>query len=74
MDYQNIVTAMCKIGCDDLYEKGYIGVCNGKFVKIKNCFNPSVNEKVNELTGRICLGSNRKYYDAHLESFKYSLQ
>ncbi len=27
-DFKNIVAPMCKFGCDELYEKGYIGVVN----------------------------------------------
>ncbi|GIN91112.1 hypothetical protein J22TS1_21630 [Siminovitchia terrae] len=29
-DYKNILVPMCKFGCDDLFEKGYISVINGK--------------------------------------------
>ena len=28
-DFLNIVAPMCKMGCDELYEKGYIGVVDG---------------------------------------------
>ena len=28
-DYQNIVMPMCKLGCDDLYEHGFITVADG---------------------------------------------
>ncbi|MBT2616141.1 HNH endonuclease [Bacillus sp. ISL-78] len=29
LDFRNIVMPMCKFGCDDLFEKGYISVDNG---------------------------------------------
>jgi len=30
LDYKNIVMPICKFGCDELYEKGYISVMDGK--------------------------------------------
>lgn len=33
LDYKNIVMPMCKMGCDDLYEKGYIFIRDGKVMK-----------------------------------------
>lgn len=30
LDYQHIVLAMCRLGCDDLYERGFIGVSEGR--------------------------------------------
>lgn len=32
---KNIVMPMCKLGCDEIYEKGYISVLNGKFIELK---------------------------------------
>ena len=44
-DFENIVTPMCKLGCDDLYEKGFFGVSNGCIVSLGQ---PSATETVKE--------------------------
>ena len=45
LDYKNITMPMCKMGCDDLYEKGYIYVEDGKIIR-----NP---EKESSITPKI---------------------
>ena len=72
-DWKNIVTLMCKFGCDDLYEKGYIGVSDGKIIALKQTTNEAVNEKIGEIVGNHHENynpNNKKYYDSHLERFK----
>jgi len=72
LDIENIALPMCRLGCDPLFEHGYISVSNGKVVK-----HPS-----REMTGAIAiyvesvLGNqvkewgkvNRKYFDWHLNA------
>lgn len=74
MNANYIVTAMCKLGCDDLYEKGYIGVEKGKIVIIKKSGNKWIDTYLSEVEGKSCLDyneENKNYYNAHLEYFNY---
>ena len=52
-DYKNIVLPMCKFGCDDLYEKGYIGVKDGRVVVIKNTGIKFVDLYLQHLSGKV---------------------
>lgn len=70
IDYKNIVVPMCKFGCDDLYEKGYIGVCDGQVVAIKYAQNSVVDSYINSIKGKSVARfseDNKKYFEAHLE-------
>lgn len=69
-DYKNIVTAMCKFGCDELYEKGYIGVKDGKVIILKHSDNENINNYLTKINNNNCLNyneKNKKYYDAHIK-------
>lgn len=73
-DYKNIVTPMCKFGCDDLYEKGLIGVKDGKVVVINYTNSSYINSKINQVKDRsvyIYNDNNKKYFNEHLRSNKY---
>ncbi len=66
----NIVVPMCSLGCDALYEKGYIAVSNTK--KIRTYQPPSLPtnliEYLNVLDGNICSihnDKNSKYFEWH---------
>lgn len=55
-NFRHIVAPMCKFGCDDLYEKGYIGVVEGKVSIFRypiDC--PTVQERLDRLEGLDCL-------------------
>lgn len=68
LDYQNIVTPMCKLGCDDLYEKGYIGVRDGIVVILKHSENVHINNYLKSLENKKCFNyhpDSQKYYDVH---------
>ena len=70
LDYKNIVLPMCKFGCDDLYEKGYIGVEDGQVVVIKYAQNSEVDNYINSIKGNSVdrfSSHNKKYFDQHLE-------
>jgi hypothetical protein len=75
LDYQNIVMPMCKFGCDDLYEKGYIYLKDG--VIHKNLCMPVTTdllEKIVEIEGQSSLHWNentKKYFEWH--AGKYNL-
>ncbi|RPE10724.1 HNH endonuclease [Paenibacillus polymyxa] len=69
LDYKNIVMPMCKFGCDDLFEKGYIVVCDGKIQRnIKKSYTPHLLERVAQIETRECKHWNdhtRKYFEWH---------
>ncbi|WP_031463669.1 hypothetical protein [Paenibacillus polymyxa] len=69
LDFRNIVMPMCKLGCDDLFEKGYITVCNGKIQRnSKKEYTPHLFEKVVQIETSECLYWNentRKYFEWH---------
>jgi len=71
LDFRNNVMPICKLGCDELFERGYIAVLNGKVVK-----NPTREEKmtekvmiyVNAINERPCStwhNNSRPYFDYH---------
>jgi hypothetical protein len=69
-DY-NVVLPMCRFGCDELFEKGYIGVNDsGVIIKIKLTTNVNVNNYISSLVGKNCKGfstKNKKYFKWHRE-------
>ena len=66
-DFGNIVASMCKFGCDDLYEKGYISVVDGLVVSNGGeVYSDSLNNYVNKITNKECVAFNadsKKYFD-----------
>ncbi|MCP2036449.1 hypothetical protein L1279_003491 [Planomicrobium sp. HSC-17F08] len=53
LDAQNIVMPMCKFGCDELFEKGYIAVVDGKVININNINLTSiVSSYIDKITGK----------------------
>ena len=73
-DFKNIVFSACKFGCDDLYEKGYILVCNGKYIiNPTRWIAPSVKSHLADIEDRSCEEWNEatiKYFNAHNEKFE----
>lgn len=69
-DY-NVVLPMCRFGCDELFEKGYIGVNDsGVIINIKPTTNVNVNNYISSLVGENCKGfsdKNKKYFKWHRE-------
>ena len=65
---------MCKMGCDELYEKGYISVSNGLFVDMAKTPNSSELQKyINQISGSKCDFYNEKsktYFDWHFDNNK----
>jgi hypothetical protein len=67
LDYRNVVMPMCKFGCDDMFEKGYIFVDKGK-VNVNKTDTEAVNIILYQLEGRDCdywSDSSKKYFDFH---------
>jgi len=69
LDFQNVAAPMCKFGCDELYEKGYIGVQNGTIVEVKHgCQTSFINNYISKVIGNECNAWSRdskKYFDWH---------
>ncbi len=68
-DYRNIVLPMCKFGCDELYEQGYISVQAGKIIAIsKEESTEVINNYIKEITKKKCLKwskEKQKYFNWH---------
>ncbi|MDC0145577.1 HNH endonuclease [bacterium] len=58
------VTPMCKFGCDELFERGYIVVEKGKIKVMKNNNTDFVNNYLEKLDGKTCA-----IYSEHNEIF-----
>lgn len=68
-DYLNIVAPMCKFGCDELYEKGYIGVQNGEVVVLKpQPSSTAIYRNMQKIQGRQCPSwkdGTKAYFEWH---------
>lgn len=74
-DIPNIAALMCKFGCDDLFEKGYIAVKDGLVHLIGDSYTNALEAKREPLKGKLCLNWNehsKKYYDWHFAYFMNS--
>ena len=69
LDYKNIVMPMCKLGCDELYERGYLGVQDGKIIRIaKGPTTERLEAMLSGVLGRECSSwteGSAKYFEAH---------
>ena len=74
LDVNNIVTPMCKLGCDDLYEKGYILIRDGIIMKnYKKLMCPIVHDYLDKMDNTLCISynnDNEKYFDYHNNKFE----
>lgn len=71
----NVVVPMCKFGCDDLFEKGFVGVDEGKIVVLKYSGNETVDEYLNFLKAKSVESyndKNKKYFVYQLKLYNYS--
>ncbi len=68
---KHIVMPMCKFGCDDLYENGYIIVFNGRINENEKMHTtPYMKKYLEEISNNECRYYNeksKKYFDWHLE-------
>jgi hypothetical protein len=60
---------MCKMGCDEIYEKGYISVFNGVFIDMSKTPNSSELQKyIDKVSNTDCDYYNQKtknYFEWH---------
>jgi len=72
LDFKNIATLMCKLGCDDLYEKGYVALVKGEIVRNRTVETTKiVKESINLIEGnsvRNWKGSG-SYYEWHAKKW-----
>jgi len=72
LDIENIAIPMCRLGCDPLFEHGYIAVKNGKVVKHPSReMTEATALYVDGIIGQKVTGwnrKNRKYFDWHLDA------
>jgi len=69
-DYEHIVMPMCKLGCDELYERGYLSVSSGGVVATLHSATDSLSNKLANLLGRTIAPlstSQQTYFDWHLQ-------
>jgi len=68
LDFDNIATLMCKVGCDDLFEKGYIFVKNGTIQQNTNRETTTyLDEIIDKITGKRVSNwtGSKDYYQWH---------
>ncbi|MED4697071.1 HNH endonuclease [Peribacillus frigoritolerans] len=68
LDYRNIVMPMCKFGCDDLFEKGYITVSEGIISVNDKTTTKPLKRYLGHIEGKRCGYWNVntiKYFDWH---------
>jgi len=67
---KNIVFPMCKFGCDELFERGYIAVRDGKFINLeKKPLTVSIKDYIDSIEGNDCKFFSREtssYFLWHL--------
>jgi len=69
-DYASNVMPMCAMGCDALYEKGYIAVVNGRTAALPSkdgVATPRVADHLNRVKDRACpkWAVGRRYFEWH---------
>jgi len=72
LDIENIAAPMCRLGCDPLFEHGYLAVRNGKVIKHPSReMTEATASYVERVLGNQVTGwskKNRKYFEWHLDA------
>ena len=72
LDFQNVAALMCKSGCDDLFEKGYVYVSEGRVQKNKKRkTTPALDGCIERIAGKQVANwpSSEPYYEYHARKF-----
>ncbi|MDF4259452.1 hypothetical protein P7M41_24090 [Vibrio parahaemolyticus] len=72
LDFGAVATLMCKLGCDDLYEKGYIYVDKGIVRSNPNAVTTeALDSKISSLVGNEVSNweESRQYYEWHCDKW-----
>lgn len=67
-DIDNVAALMCKTGCDDLYERGYISVYAGRVISTNaKTSTPRLGEMIAKIEGHVVSNwsTSSHYYDWH---------
>ncbi|MFB4326419.1 HNH endonuclease [Priestia sp. BR_2] len=76
LDVFNIVMPMCKLGCDDLYERGYISVKDGEIVVNEQKYlTSSLKVYIEKINKKLCLHwseESLKYFEWHNNKHGFS--
>ncbi len=52
---KNVVFPMCKFGCDEIFERGYVSVKNGKLISLnKKPISSAIQVYINNIIGNDC--------------------
>lgn len=73
LDFDNIAAFMCKAGCDDMYEKGYVFVSDGIVKKNRKRFTtPALDMLISRIEGNTVenWSGSSAYYKYHESKFK----
>ncbi|PAW28040.1 HNH endonuclease [Peribacillus simplex] len=76
LDFRNIVMPMCKFGCDDLFEKGYITVSKGIISVNDKMTTEPLKRYLSHIEGKHCCYWNVdtiKYFDWHCNHHSLSI-
>ncbi|ANO32795.1 hypothetical protein A6E01_06105 [Vibrio breoganii] len=68
LDFDNIATLMCKTGCDDFFEKGYVVVIEGEITQAKRKgLTSRVQSLIDQLVGNTVPNweGSKRYYEWH---------
>ncbi len=72
LDFDNIASLMCKMGCDDLYEKGYIYISEGAITSnLNRATTPDLDIYISKIIGNKVSNwnSSKTYYKYHAKKF-----
>jgi hypothetical protein len=72
LDFENVAALMCKAGCDDLFEKGYVYVSGGEIYKnSKRNTTAALNSVINKIVGNKVSNwhGSKEYYKHHETKF-----
>jgi hypothetical protein len=76
LDFKNIVMPMCKFGCDDLFEKGYITIIDGNVTVNSKIITEAISNYLKDIKGKYCNYWNNetsKYFEWHHNHHFYKL-
>ena len=72
LDFENIAALMCKAGCDDLFERGYVYVSNGEvFKNTKRKTTTALDSVISRIVGNTVSNwhGSKAYYKHHETKF-----
>ncbi|WP_350575856.1 hypothetical protein [Pseudomonas sp. HY2-MNA-CIBAN-0224] len=77
LDFENIAALMCSLGCDSLFEKGFVYVAEGKiYINPTRKSTPHLNKSVETLVNRTAENwhGSSEYYKWHAKAFGWKTQ